>query len=138
MKEFSKKMVFIPWIPFLFIVGLFAYLVLTNYEITEIHQYIFISLITATGGIAATTNVWYLKKSQAENTYKVKKSLYEDISRIDLEHLEKSLELRQKYGDIAEADSRFPQLREDAFDDLTEQVNSDLSEATEKINKEEI
>lgn len=137
MKEFSKKLASISWVPFLFVIGFVIYLMATHQEINET---IFIALISASGGIAATTNIFYLRKSQAENTYKVKLSLYEKVSEIDIKHLEESLKLKKEYGEIDETEneSHFSGLTEYAYNDLTDQVNSDMDDATQRIEKEEV
>lgn len=55
--------------------------------------------LTISGTIFATANVWYFKKSQVENTYKLKVALFKDACKIDIKWRTDALELSRQYGD---------------------------------------
>lgn len=136
-KEFSKKMAIASFLPFIFCVLFTAFLMLKN---TDLNDTIIVAMFSATAGIAATTNVFYLRKSQTENTYKVKMSLYRDAADVNIEYMRKRLELQKEYGDLDSIESESPitDMMSEALTDVKDSVAEDMNDATQRIEKEEI
>jgi len=137
MKEFSKKMAVASFVPFIFCILLATFLIVMGYEYNET---ILVAMFSATGGIAATTNVFYLRKSQTENVYKVKMSLYRDAADVNLEYMKKKMELQNEYGDLSgvEEESPVTEMMTEALTDVKSSVDIEMSEATQAIQKEDI
>lgn len=74
--QFSKLIIIFCLL--IMVLGTFGAIV--AYVLFAISESIICSLIAAAGGCGMTAVVWYLKKSQAENTMKMYLSAYKDIA----------------------------------------------------------
>lgn len=81
--------------------------------------------IAACGCIGATSIVWYLKKSQAENTVKIYLSAYEKI-----------LNLKQKMQE--DTSDTFLQMENNILNKLDNNLSNAMDEATSSIEKQDI
>ena len=82
-----------------------------------------IALITASGSIALTAIVWYLKKSQAENTLKIYMSTYKEI-----------LELKHQFQE----DDLCDEMEENIKNKIDKTIDENIEDATSMIEKQEI
>lgn len=90
----------------------------------------YISSITIVGSLTITSWVWYLKKAQAENIYKIKLGLYREVADVRVTYNKEMANI--VVGDEAPLDS----LEDDALNELTRSVDDAMSE-TERIEREE-
>lgn len=58
---------------------------------------IYVTAITSSAACFTGSVIWYMKKAQRENVYKLQTELYKTQARLELENLEKRLQLEQKY-----------------------------------------
>lgn len=53
--------------------------------------------ITTTASAFTGTIIWYLKKAQVENTYKLDMSSYKEKAKVELDHLENLIRIKKEY-----------------------------------------
>ena len=82
-----------------------------------------VTLIAASGGLGATSVVWNLKKSQAENTIKLYVSSYKEI-----------LEMKKESGDLEFIDTAEQKM----INNLESTFDISMEEATATIEKQEL
>ena len=78
------------------------------------------AIIAACGGLAITDIVWYLKKSQAENTMKLYLSSFKEIAQIK--------------NDMSILDN----MEEKILSEMQESIEANLDDATSMIEKQDI
>ena len=93
---------------------------LAAYILFAVSESIICALIAAAGGCGMTAVVWYLKKSQAENTMKMYLSAYKEIA-----------EMKQ---DMSILDS----MEEKILEEMEESIDMTLDDATSLIEKQDI
>jgi hypothetical protein len=89
----------------------------------EISETVSVALIGVWGAVLTTTIVFYLRKSQAENTIKIYMGSYKEI-----------LKLKKKYGE--DCDELINQMENGMEDRIGNTLNSSLDEATAPIELE--
>lgn len=114
-------------------------------EISNVYDIsIYATIVTASGALCLTTNVWYMKNSQAEKVARIKSETYKVISEERFKYNEKMLELKSKYRysdeEISEIenDSPMDELEQDALDKLNTFVDNTMDEATSSIEVQNI
>lgn len=85
-----------------------------------------VALIGACGSIAATTIIWNLKKSQAENTMKIYMATYKEI-----------LELKQEYNS-EECSEIIENMENNIEEKMNDTINSNIEDATSMIELKEV
>ena len=99
-----------------------------------------VTAITASAGCFTGTCVWYMKKAQAENAYKLQMAVYKEQARLELENLEKRFEIKQKFGvskddiDMQRMDSQLDDMTLDSFESVKSTVNMAADEANSSID----
>lgn len=83
------------------------------------------AIITASGCVGVTSIVWYLKKSQAENTVKIYLGAYEKI-----------LEMKQKLQE--DTSETINQMEYDILGKLNSNMSIAMDEATTPIERQDI
>lgn len=58
---------------------------------------IFVTALTVSGGVFGSSIIWYMKKAQVENVFKVKSTLYKTISEEQIRYAEEMLRLQEEY-----------------------------------------
>lgn len=105
---------------------------------------IYATIVTVSGALNLTTNVWYMKNSQAEKVARIQSEIYKIISEERFKYNEKMLALKSKYKysdeDILEIenDSPLDELEQDALSRLNSFVNNTMDEATSSIEVQNI
>lgn len=100
---------------------------------------VFLSAITSSGAIALTTDVWYMKKSQAEHVSGISSYTYGDIMDIRLHYNEEMMKLKKKYNmtdyDVSKIETESPMddISEDALNRTEQKLNEQMDEATSSI-----
>lgn len=75
------------------------------------------TMLGAAGGVFGSSIIWYMKKAQAENVYKLDLAVFKEKSALELEQYEKILQIKDKYH---LTDVEFNQLQyETDLDDMT-------------------
>lgn len=102
---------------------------------------VYCTALTISGGIFGTTIVWYLKKSQAENTYKIKIGLYQEVNKQEILYNKTMAILKEKYNltdeDVAELEnSSLALMKYDAFQDVNGHVNAVMEDAVQTIEQQ--
>lgn len=96
---------------------------------------ILVTALTASAGAFTGTCVWYMKKAQSENMYKLKIALFDHEYNNELDYLEKVIVLKQKYNvsdlEINEikANSIIDDLKDDAFRSINGSIDSLMEDA---------
>ena len=85
-----------------------------------------VALIGACGSIAATTIIWNLKKSQAENTMKIYMATYKEI-----------LKLKQEYGS-EDCSEMIDNMENNIEEKMNSTINDNLDDATSMIELKEV
>ena len=99
----------------------------------------FVTAITLSGGIFGSAIVWYMKKSQSENTVKLKTELYKVASQERLHYNEQMIILKNKYmlSDEEmmeiENDSPMDDFETNALSDIEATINDAQSEADASV-----
>ena len=105
---------------------------------------LYVTIVTVSGALNLTTNVWYMKNSQAEKVANIKSGTYKTISEERFEYNKKMLELKSKYKysdeEILEIenDSPLDELEQDALDRLNSFVDNTMDEATSSIEAQNL
>ena len=86
---YSKKLPIVTGIIFIFVV-IFCLLHPSNYESATVY----VTAITASGGVFAGNVIYYNKKSMVENVAKIDMSCYSKKAKIELDTLERKLQLQ--------------------------------------------
>lgn len=99
---------------------------------------VYCTALTISGGIFGTTIVWYLKKSQVENIYKIKMGLYQEVSKQQLTYNEKMYKLKKEYAltdmDTIEIDnSTLEEMKSEELNGLRNYVEDNMNEASQTI-----
>lgn len=102
---------------------------------------VYCTALTISGGIFGTTIVWYLKKSQAENTYKIKIGLYQEVNRQEILYNKTMCILKNKYSltdeDVMNLEnSSLALMKGEAFNDVSGHVNQVMDDATQTIEQQ--
>ncbi len=133
--QYSKIITSLTFILFLgSIIKAFTVDISTTYDIS-----LYAAIITATGTLCLTTNVWYMKNSQAEKVARIKADTYRIISQERYEYNKKMLKLKSKYkyteDEIRDIENNAPldELEQDALDSLNSSIDSAMDEATASI-----
>jgi hypothetical protein len=117
--QYSKVITFIC-----IIITIFSFLAsLVGCIVYSLPESVAVALITASGGLGATSVVWNLKKSQAENTIKLYVSSYKEI-----------LEMKKESGDLEFIDTAEQKM----INNLESTFDISMEEATTTIEKQEL
>lgn len=106
---------------------------------TMIDASFYVTAISLSGGLCATTTIWYMKKAQSENTVKLKTELYKVASDERYKYNEKMIMLKHKYAlsneDIEdiETDSPMDDFEQDALSDIESTIDEVQSDADSAI-----
>ena len=113
--QFSKVIIFFSLV--------IAAAICTMTIFLEISETVSVALIGVWGAVLTTTIIFYLRKSQAENTIKIYMGSYKEI-----------LKLKKKYGE--DCDELINQMENGMEDRIGNTLNSSLDEATTPIELE--
>lgn len=111
---------------------------------TVVDTTFYVAAITTSGTISATAIVWYLKKSQTENSYKLKSNFYKIASQERINYNKEMLELQKKYNvtqdDINEIEgvSYMDELEQEALDDVKNSLDSSINESTSTVEIQQL
>lgn len=95
--QYSKKIPIITGIIFIVMVLLIFFQNATgNYD--YVNASVSISIISISGGIFGSSIIWYLKKAQVENSFKLRCMQFEKASEQRLKFIEGTLKLQKKYN----------------------------------------
>lgn len=103
---------------------------------------VYVTALTISGSGFISSIIWYLKKSQAENVFKLKIELYKQASREKLHYNEQMIVLKNKYmlseDEMAEYeyDSTMNDFVDSALSDATMSVDTAMEEATSPVEVE--
>lgn len=104
--------------------------------IFPIDSSIAMTTIGITGSVFGSSIIFYLRKAQTENSYKIRLSLYQEATKQRLFYNSNMMKLRKKY----ELDDYLVQeienqnnLMDDAFENLNSETNRALDDATTPI-----
>lgn len=101
-----------------------------------------VTALTVSGGIFGASIIWYMKKSQVENSFKLKSALYEKAANVRYEYSRKILELQREFcidqNKIDEIESRSPidEFEDEALYSLKNTVDTDEADAHEPVRIE--
>ena len=98
---------------------------LATYILFAVPESVVCALIAAAGGCWMTAVVWYLKKSQAENTMKMYLSAYKDIASF-------------KVANGEDAEETLNQVEDNLLYKMGYAIDANLDEATSPIEKQDI
>lgn len=96
--------------------------------------------ITVSGGIFGTSTLWYFKKAQAENTVKLKTSVYETAMNTKLKYTEELIDLKKRYGIINDEileDLDMENFVASSLSDLSSCADEAMAEATASIESQQ-
>ena len=99
----------------------------------------YVTAITLSGGIFGSSIVWYMKKSQSENTVKLKTELYKVASQERLHYNEQMIIMKNKYmlSDEEmmeiENDSPMDDFETNALSDIEATINDAQSDADSSV-----
>ena len=99
----------------------------------------FVSAMTVSGGLFGSAIIWYMKKSQSENTVKLKTELYKVASQERLHYNEQMILLKSKYmlsdEELVniENDSPMDDFETSALSDIESTINEAQSEANSSV-----
>lgn len=100
---------------------------------------LYVGIVTAVAALCLTTNVWYMKNSQAEKVARIKSETYKVISEERFKYNARMLKLKAKYKYTEEEvweienDSPMDELEQDALNSLNSSVDNAMEEATLSI-----
>lgn len=99
---------------------------------------VYVTALTISGSGFISGIIWYLKKSQAENVFKLKIELYKQASREKLYYNEQMIVLKNKYilsdDEMMEYDdSTMDSFVESALSDVTSTADNAMDEATSPV-----
>lgn len=112
--------------------------ILVGAQITDYNggSTIFVTALTVSGGVFGSSIIWYMKKAQVENVFKVKSTLYKTISREQINYAEEMLRLQEEYKiskdeiRTLDLDSQLDDLKMSAIMDMTGSLDQAMSDAT--------
>lgn len=99
----------------------------------------YVTAITISSGVFGSTIVWYMKKSQAENTVKLKTELYRVASQERLNYNEQMILMKSKYmlSDEElmeiESDSPMDDFESNALSDIESSINDIQADADSSV-----
>lgn len=97
---------------------------------------VYVTSITVSGAIFGSTLVWYCKKSQSENVYKLKVGLYKEVSKERLKFNERMMELKKEYSmsddDVMniENQSDMDEMMDESLSSAKTSLDTDMDNAT--------
>lgn len=97
---------------------------------------IFVTALTVSGGVFGSSIIWYMKKAQVENIFKVKSTLYKIISHEQIKYAEEMLRLQEEYNvskdkiRSLDLDSQLDDLKQSAMMDMNGSIEQAMSDAT--------
>lgn len=100
---------------------------------------IYTTAITVSGTLCALTVVWYLKKSQVENVYKLQMGLVESISKNEIETTREKLHIKKEYGvtdfDLEEISnsSSLDEFKNKSIADIQSQLDDAMNDAKSPV-----
>lgn len=104
----------------------------------------FVTAITVSGTACLTTNVWYMKNSQAEKVARIKAESYRIISEERIKYNRSMLELQKEFNidkddiDELENDSPMDELMDGAENDYSSSIDGAMDEATSSVEVESV
>ena len=112
--------------------------ILEGFKMTEYggNSTIFVTALTVSGGVFGSSIIWYMKKAQVENIFKVKSTLYKTISDEQIRYAEEMLRLQEEYKvsqnqiRSLDLDSQLDDLKQSAMMDMSGSVDQAMSDAT--------
>lgn len=100
---------------------------------------IYTTAITISGTLCALTVVWYLKKSQVENVYKLQCHLVEVISDTEIKTTKEKLHMKKEYG-VADFDleeicnsSSLDEFKEKTITDIQSELDDAMNDAKSPV-----
>lgn len=102
----------------------------------------YVTAITISGSLTATSFIFYLRKAQQENCVTLKTEMYRVASTERIRYNEKMMMLKKKYEmtdeDISEIESRSPMddFEQNALDSINDTINQAQMEADTLVEKE--
>ena len=105
---------------------------------------LYIATVTGSGTVCLTTNVWYLKNSQAEKVARIKSETYKVISEERFKYNARMLALQNKYKVVEEEiwgienNSPLDELEQDALNSLNSSVDNAMEEAVSSIEAQSL
>lgn len=103
-----------------------------------------VAIVTCSGTVCLTTNVWYLKNSQAEKVANIKADTYRIISEERYKYNAKMLKLKSKYKHTEEEiwdienNSPLDELEQSALDSMNTSIDSAMEEAVSSIEAQHL
>ena len=100
---------------------------------------IYASALTISGGLLGSSIIFYLKKSQAENVFKIKIELYKQASREKLYYNEQMIKIKNRYmlseDEMMELenDSTMDEFVDAALSDVTSTTDNAMDDATSQV-----
>ena len=115
-----------------------AFSILEGFNVTDYSgsSTIFVTALTVSGGVFGSSIIWYMKKAQVENIFKVKSTLYKTISDEQIRYAEEMLRLQQEYEvsqdkiRSLDMDSQLDDLKLSAMMDMSGTIDQAMSDAT--------
>lgn len=101
---------------------------------------LYVGIVTAVAALCLTTNVWYMKNSQAEKVARIKSETYKIISEERFKYNARMLSLKSKYKYTEEEiweienDSPLDELEQDALNSMNASIDSAMEEAVASID----
>ena len=132
--QYSKKIPIVTGVIFI------SFTLLSMFFGNIIDSTLAMTSISVSGGIFGSSIIWYLKKSQAENSFKLKCEQLKQTVNYRLYCIEETLKLQQKYNvssyQIDEIESKGPidEMENSTMDNLSQIVDEYDREGHEKIN----
>lgn len=122
-KKFQYSKILVSSVVLVSIIGIFISIILA--WLYQLDSTVACAAITLFGGVVATTVLFSLKKSQAENTVKIYLGAYKDI-----------LEMKKEYSE--ESSELIDNLETNILDKVDGTVNTALDESTTPIENQSI
>lgn len=103
-----------------------------------------VGIVTAVAALCLTTNVWYMKNSQAEKVARIKSDTYKVISEERFKYNARMLKLKAQYKyteeEIWEIENNSPmdELEQDALNSLNSSVDNAMEEAVTSIEAQHL
>ena len=132
--QYSKKIPIVSGVIFI------SFTLLSMFFGNIIDSTLAMTSISVSGGIFGSSIIWYLKKSQVENSFKLKCEQLKQTVNYRLYFIEETLKLQQKYNvssyQIDEIESKGPidEMENSTMDSLSQIVDEYDREGHEKIN----
>jgi len=102
----------------------------------------YVTAITISGSLTATSFIFYLRKAQQENCVTLKTEMYRVASSERLKYNEKMMALKKKYSlsdeDVSEIEDTSPMddFEQTALDSINDTINTAQMEADTLVEKE--